>query len=32
MEDVDKIASQSKDRLDRPNTDIKIISAKIIEP
>jgi peptidyl-prolyl cis-trans isomerase B (cyclophilin B) len=32
MEIVDKIASQSKDRFDRPTTDIKIISARIIEP
>lgn len=32
MEVVDKIASQSKDRFDRPTSDIKIISARIIEP
>lgn len=32
MEVVDKIAEQAKDRNDRPLTDVKIISATIIEP
>lgn len=31
MDVVDKIAAQPKDRFDRPNTDIKIISAKVVE-